>query len=358
MAWMDELRRQGVTSVRDHVGEDLEAIRAIVPMIRIVAANPATVRAVGLPLDEMLGPIDPRIVTEGSQTSWLAQLEAVWHGRPVAHTSFTAATPTGRSYDAESTLSAPIIDGEPDFTRAVFTLIDVTDYRNEERRMQDLMEAKNQFLASVSHEIRTPLTAILGFARILEDEVGLGSGEREQMVSSIVQHSQEMADLVEDLLVAARTEMGQIEVVNETIDAVDQVRRTLDAGGTFTEGIEVDFPPGPARAIGDPARVRQILRNLLTNAERYGGPDVSVTVTSSPESICIEVADDGPGLPLSAWEEIFELYHRAQETPDQPGSVGIGLAVSRQLAELMGGTLEYRHQAGLSIFRLLLKRAS
>ncbi len=358
MGWIGELRRSGVVSIRDHVGTDIEAIRAVVPMIRIVAANPATVRAVGLPLDEILGPIDPRIVNEGSENSWLAQFDAVWNRYPVAHATVTAATPNGRSYDAESTLSAPVIDGKPDFSRAVFTLIDVSNYRNEERRMLELMEAKNRFLASVSHEIRTPLTAILGFSRILDDGSTLGPEERSVMVSSIVQHSQEVADLVEDLLVAARTEMGQIEVVNETLDVIDQIRRTLDAGGTYTTGVTLDLPLGEARAIGDPARFRQILRNLLTNAERYGGPIVSVNVRCREEEISVEVADNGSGLPASACEQIFELYHRAHEASGRPGEVGIGLAVSRQLAELMGGTLEYRHESGRSVFRLLLRRAS
>jgi signal transduction histidine kinase len=355
--WMDGLRAQGVSSLRDHLGDDIEAIRAIVPMIRIVAANPAAVTAVGLPLESLIGPIDPRIVNEGSQAGWLTQLEAVWNREAEAHASYIAATADGKTYDADSILAAPLIDGEPDFSRAVFTLIDVTDHRKEERRMQELVQAKNRFLASVSHEIRTPLTAILGFARILEDDRALNEDDRVLMVSSIVQYSQEMADLVEDLLVAARADLGQIEVVNTTFDVTAQVSQILKAGGSFTTDVTLQSETDSVRVVGDPIRVRQIIRNLLTNAERYGGSEVTVSVTTSDDQVFVDVADDGPVLARNEWEKIFDPYYRLQDSPGKPGSVGIGLAISRQLAELMGGRLHYRHDQGVSSFRLALRAA-
>jgi signal transduction histidine kinase len=355
VAWMDRLREKGVSDLREYLGDDLEAIRAIVPMIRIVAANPAAVAAVGLPLEELIGPIDPAIVNEGAQEGWLEQLGAVWNGEPEAHAAFTAATFDGQTYNAESILAAPVIDGVPDFSRAVFTVIDVTGHRREERRMRDLVHAKNQFLASVSHEIRTPLTAILGFARILEDDPTLDEDDRRLMVASIVQHSQEVADLVEDLLVAARADMGQIDVANSIFDVVTQVGRTLSAGGSFTTDVIVESGTEPVHAVGDPIRVRQIVRNLLTNAERYGGSAVSINIGTIDDRVLVAVADDGPGLPRPEWERIFEPYQRGHHTPGRPGSVGIGLAISRQLAELMGGSLVYRHERGRSVFLLTLR---
>jgi signal transduction histidine kinase len=355
--WMEGLRAEGVSNLREHIGGDVESIRALVPMIKIVAANPAAVNAVGLPLEELIGPIDPLIVNEGSESGWLTQIEAVWNRDAEAHASFTGSTANGQTYDAESVLAAPLIDGEPDFSRAVFTVIDVTPHREEERRMQEMVRAKNRFLASVSHEIRTPLTAILGFGRVLEDDTNLDDEDRRLMVSSIVQHSQEVADLVEDLLVAARADMGQIEVVDTPFDVVEQLTQTLHAGGSFTTDVALEAGPGPIRAMGDPARVRQIARNLLTNAERYGGPIVTVSVTTSADLVLIEVADDGQGLPRRQWERIFEPDHRVHASPGRPGSVGIGLAISRQLAELMGGSLDYRYDEGRSIFRFTLRAA-
>ncbi len=352
--FMAELREDGVSSFADYLGGRVEAIRAVVPLIRIVAANPAAVRAVGLPLDELIGPVKPEIVNEGSQESWLTQMEAVWNREPGAQAVFTAATASGDMYDAESVLAAPLIEGRPDFSRALFTVIDVTPHREERRRMQEMMEAKNRFLASVSHEIRTPLTAILGFGRLLDEDVSLTDDDRRLMISSIVQHSQEVTDLVEDLLVAARAESGQIAVLHTRVDLLDQIEETLRAGGSFTMDVTVESSVERPVGIGDPARVRQILRNLLTNAERYGGPNVSIDVTQVDGWVCVTVADDGAGLPGREWERIFEPYQRAHLNPGQPESVGIGLTISRQLAELMGGSLRYSREHGRSVFRLCL----
>lgn len=357
MAWMDELRSAGVTDIRPFI-DGFDEIRSIVPMIRIVAANPAAVRAVGLPLEQLLGPCSPLIVNEESVPGWIGQIEAVWTGTAASTASFVAATAAGRRYDAETTLSAPIIDGKPDFTRAVFTVSDVTDHRNEERRMQTLVEAKNQFLASVSHEIRTPLTAVLGFARVLSDDVdSLAADDLRLMVSSIAEQAQDVANLVEDLLVAARAEAGEIDVAHTAFDVVRQVRDTLDVGGSHADGVSLVIDVQPLSAVGDPPRFRQILRNLLTNAERYGGADVAVILRRRGDTVEIDVTDDGPGIPRSDWDRVFEPYQTAHQSPGRPGSVGIGLAISRQLAQLMGGGLDYRHEGGRSVFRLWLAAA-
>jgi signal transduction histidine kinase len=165
-----------------------------------------------------------------------------------------------------------------------------------------------------------------------------------------------MSDLVNDLLLAARAEAGHVTVEVEEIDVVAQVRQTLDAGGTFTTDVRLDHPNHPAIAIADAARVRQILRNLLTNAERYGGPNVTVSIRVAPERVDIDVVDDGAGVPEDQWESIFELYHRAHQSEANHDSIGIGLAVSRQLAELMSGSLHYSRESGKSVFRLRLPR--
>jgi len=352
-AWMEVLRAGGVNDIRETL-PDIEAVREVVPLIWIVSANPAACRAVGLPIEELIGPIDPRIANDESYPSWITQLEAVWNREPEAHAAFVASTPSGETYDAESTLAAPVVGGEPDFSRAMFTVVDVTEHRSEERRMEELIETKNKFLATISHEIRTPLTAIVGFSQMLEADEEMSHEDRMLMVSSITEQAHEVADLVNDLLVASRAETGEVTVEARQVDLAEQIDQTLTVGGSYTTGVSFHRPDHPAIAIGDPARVRQVLRNLLTNAERYGGPNVSVSITSHNGSVGVDVIDDGAGLPHEEWEAIFQLYHRAHQDKSNHESVGIGLAVSRQLAELMGGSLVYFREDDRSVFRLRL----
>jgi signal transduction histidine kinase len=355
--WMEGLRTAGVDDIREHIGGNVGMVRRIAPMIRITAANPAAIRAVGLPHSELIGPVDPAIVNEEAFEGWMSQIEAVWQRRPVSRAAFIAATATGRKYDAESVLSAPVMGDAPDFSRALFTIIDVTGHRNEERRMQELVEAKNRFLASVSHEIRTPLTAVLGFAAMLDNEDYDDDEDMRGMISAIATHAQDVADLVEDLLVAARAEMGQVDIAVAELDVMAEIDQTLRAGGSFTTNVTVESDGLPCRALGDAARVRQVVRNLLTNAKKYGGPTITISVQRNEDAVEIAVTDNGPGLPFSEWDRIFEPYHRAHSATGLTESVGIGLAISRQLAELMNGRLEYRYSRGRSIFTLSLDAA-
>jgi signal transduction histidine kinase len=192
---------------------------------------------------------------------------------------------------------------------------------------------------------------------MLEADAQMGHEDRMLMVSSIVEQAHEVSDLVNDLLIAARADTGEVNVEAKRIDIADQVAQTLAAGGSFTKDVRFDRPPQSVVATADPARVRQILRNLLTNAERYGGPNVSVSISLPDEWVAVDVVDDGAGLPHEEWEAIFQLYHRAHQD-NKHEAVGIGLAVSRQLAELMGGSLDYCREDDRSVFRLKLPAGS
>jgi signal transduction histidine kinase len=113
---------------------------------------------------------------------------------------------------------------------------------------------------------------------------------------------------------------------------------------------------GHATAYADPIRVRQIIRNLLVNAWRYGGLEIRVALEERDNWAQVHVTDDGPGIPPEDRERVFEPYERAHHRFGQPASVGLGLTVSRQLARLMGGTLTYEYENGWSKFSLSLPR--
>lgn len=204
-------------------------------------------------------------------------------------------------------------------------------------------ESKDRLLASVSHEIRTPLTAIVGLSEeIVASQDGLTPDDIQDLISIIARQSRELAELVEDLLVASRADFGNLSIRPEPVDLIGQARRVIEGvreSHPSAKAITLDGPDVLAWA--DPLRVRQIVRNLLSNAIKYGGERIAVVVEKRGDAVLFMVADDGPGVAAGEVDLIFERYYRATDSPTLPGSVGIGLSVSRQLAEMMGGSLEY-----------------
>ena len=229
------------------------------------------------------------------------------------------------------------------------------DRASAKARLETLLRSKDAFVASVSHELRTPLTVVNGMALELNERwAELTQEECAEFTRMLVEQSQDMSDLIEDLLVAARANVGSVTVVSEPIEIDRHIRSVL-----------ASYPPAPGRTIrvdvhegivdADPMRVKQILRNLITNAIRYGGPNIEVVMTSTSGAHVVEVIDDGSGIPVEDRDRVFEPYERAHTAIGLPGSVGLGLTVSRTLAELMGGSLTYRYEGG-SRFRLELSR--
>jgi PAS domain S-box-containing protein len=240
-----------------------------------------------------------------------------------------------------------------DHTHALITVRDVTDQQLVQQQLESLLKSKDDLVASVSHELRTPLTTIVGLATELRlNHTSFGAEEQQEFIRLISDQSSEMADLIDDLLIAARAERSQVVVEPRTIDLAVEVRQVLDVwtGGTA----QVDLTAAP-NAYADPFRVRQILRNLLSNAARYGTPPVHISVSQTDEEqVELLVQDHGTGLSSDQWDAIFDPYHRARDGQRLPASVGLGLTVSRHLAEVMRGSLEYLVEDGHSTFRLRL----
>jgi two-component system sensor histidine kinase ChiS len=240
-----------------------------------------------------------------------------------------------------------------DDTHALITVREVTEQKLVQHQLESLLKSKDDLVASVSHELRTPLTAIVGLATELRfNQAAFGSEEQQEFIRLIADQSSEMADLIDDLLVAARAERGQVVVEPRTIDLSAEVSQVLDVwtGGTA----HVDFSTAP-NAHADPFRVRQILRNLLSNAARYGTAPVHISVTqTADQQVELLVQDHGAGLSADQWDSIFDPYHRAPDGEKLSGSVGLGLTVSRHLAEVMRGSLDYYVEDGRSTFRLRL----
>lgn len=231
---------------------------------------------------------------------------------------------------------------------------DVTEQVRTTERLQELVRSKAEFVATVSHELRTPLTAVVGFAAELAARLeSLSVEEAAGYVDLIGEQATEVSDLVEDLLVASRSEQGEIPVDLRPVDLWAEIEAVL-AVRSMDREIELKRGPGRPSVHADAIRVRQILRNLITNAERYGGPHVTVEVGRTPDMWTVYVTDDGRGIARHDRDRIFEPYHRAHRTPGGTESVGLGLTVSRHLARLMGGDLTYDFTGGRSVFALSL----
>ncbi len=226
------------------------------------------------------------------------------------------------------------------------------------QRLEQLIKSKDQFLASVSHEIRTPLTSVLGFASVLKEEPGqLSEEEGREIVELIEQQAIEVSDLVEDLLVAARADIDAVNVQIVPVVLSDEIQSVLSARlGEQQSDIFVAASPAH-RVMADPTRVRQIIRNLLTNALRYGGEQITITTHLDGSEVLMVFSDNGAGIPSELRRRLFDPYERGRDGLMKPESIGLGLAVSRQLARLMDGDLTLRSDLGGAAFQLSLPRA-
>ena len=236
--------------------------------------------------------------------------------------------------------------------QALLTAYDVTEQTQARRRLEELVRAKDQFIAAVSHELRTPLAAVLGFAEVVRDGME-ASDPLHPMVGEVADQSAEMAAIIDDLLVAARSSFEAVptapKMINITAEAV-AVAETIAPRLRH----DPEYLVAEAKAYADPIRVRQIVRNLLTNADRYGGDRIRIVTKGGPDAASLQVRDNGPPLPPELEERIFEPYESSGPVRGQPAAIGLGLAVSRTLAELMGGTIDYHHDGEWSVFELRL----
>jgi len=218
-----------------------------------------------------------------------------------------------------------------------------------------MIDAKDRFIATVSHELRTPLTGVLGLSRVLTDQsaAALEPGEQQELLLEISRQAQEMGNLVEDLLVSARSEINKLSIQLEPtslVDAVSEVGTSL--GPLLSKTLHI-ITREDVQVAADPLRLRQIIRNLVMNAERHGGPSIIVRIEQYNGATHLVVADDGDPLSIRDRERIFEPYeHSSQFRSGPTGSVGLGLAVSRELARRMGGDLTYDHHNGFAEFRV------
>jgi signal transduction histidine kinase len=237
---------------------------------------------------------------------------------------------------------------------AIAQMLGVARARGEARRaLEDIVKAKDSFIASVSHQLRTPMAVVMGLSSELSARWSdFGQDEVLEFIDLIARESREVSDIIEDLLVAARASADSITVLPEMMRLDETVYEAIQSMSGETTHRLVSLQLDPVSTMADPLRVRQIVRNLVSNGHHHGGRQIFVRVGELNGTAVFEVSDNGEGIPLDRRDRIFEAYE-AGESDGWNAKMGLGLTVSRQLARLMGGDVAYVHEP-MPTFRLSL----
>jgi PAS domain S-box-containing protein len=226
--------------------------------------------------------------------------------------------------------------------------------------------AKADFLAAMSHELRTPLNAMGGYVDLLDLGVHgpLTDGQR-QSLERVKANQQHLLSLINDVLAFAKLEAGQVEigleplVARELLASVEPLIEPLAAARQTT--FSVEECDRSLRLLGDEERIRQVLLNLVGNAIKFTpvGGTVAMACHADDSHVSIRVKDNGPGIERAEQEKIFDAFTQVDRRLNRPqDGVGLGLAISRDLAEAMGGRLDVESEVGAgSTFTLRLARA-
>ena len=225
-------------------------------------------------------------------------------------------------------------------------------------RAEDANRAKSMFLANMSHELRTPLNAIIGYAEMLQEEATeLDPAQVDQDLRRISGAGKHLLGLINDVLDLSKIEAGKMEVVREPFDVAQVIREvTSTAAGVVERNgntLAAHVADDVGTIVGDAMKVRQILLNLLSNAGKFTQRG-AVTVTAGREAdgaqgewVTIRIADTGMGMSPEQQARLFQAFTQVDATPTRKhGGTGLGLALSRRFARLMGGDITVRSAPG------------
>jgi Na+/proline symporter/nitrogen-specific signal transduction histidine kinase len=245
---------------------------------------------------------------------------------------------------------ATVVEEEPLSRADLLRLLDeASQVRALNRELASLDKLKDDFMSSVTHELRTPLTSIRAFAELMRDDPQMDAAQRQQFVGLIVDETERLSRLVNQVLDMAKIESGQGEWRNDEIDLraliAHAVRTTSQLFAERGAVVTVEQPPAdvPVPALrADRDRLLQVLINLLSNAAKFvpeGRGRVTVRLAADARAATIEVRDNGPGVPPEQQQLVFEKFRQGGSATHRPQGTGLGLPISRRIVEHFGGRM-------------------
>ncbi len=279
----------------------------------------------------------------------------------------------GGEFPVEISLSP--LDTEQDEPLVASSIRDITDRKRVEQALKEknaelerANHAKDTFLASMSHELRTPLNTVIGYAGTLLMRLpGPLTEEQEKQVRTIQRNGRHLLSLINDVLDLAKIESGKVELHPEPLDLCELLRDVMYAERlqAVSKGVSLtlEVPDYPVAVRTDQRSVHQIVLNLVNNAVKFtdkGSVRIQLTETESggASEVAIRVIDTGVGIRTADYKELFQMFRQLDGPSGRKSKgTGLGLHLSRRLAELLGGQLTFESEPGVgSTFQLLLRR--
>jgi len=273
-------------------------------------------------------------------------------GKPVQHVEEDIRFPDGSSITVLCN-TVPLLDQDGRIRSVLGVFMDISERKKTERAIRAASEAKDHFLAVLSHELRTPLAPVLTAAQLLESDAALAPPQRE-LAQTIRRNAELEARLIDDLLDLTRIARNKLELHPATIDLHEKINHVLticqEDIGLKRLNIRLDLAANSHHLHADPARMQQIVWNLLKNAIKFTPERGAITVrtrNAGPATVTLDVADTGVGISPDVLPRIFDAFEQGgRDITRQFGGMGLGLAISKALAELHGGTIR-AHSDGL-----------
>ena len=361
---LDQRLRDQQFYTRSLIESNIDALMTTDPLGIITDVNKQMEALTGCTRDELIGAPSKNYFTDPERAE--AAIKLVLREKKVTDYELTARARDGKKTEV-SYNATTFYDRDRTLQGVLAIARDVTERKRNEQALQETNTelasaksaaeeanlAKSDFLSSMSHELRSPLNAILGFAQLMELASPLPTDSQKESIAQILQAGWHLLKLINEILDLSVIESGKVSLSTESVSLAEVMSecQAMMEPQAQQRGISVTFPrfDNPFFVSADRTRLKQIVINLLSNAIKYNKEQGTVVVdctTSTPGLTRISVKDTGAGLSPEKVAQLFQPFNRLGQEAGGVAGTGIGLVVTKRLAELMGGVLGVESTAG------------